>query len=528
MRQRSSNLRAAVLAAVVGLLFGGPSALLMAQDGSGTSVVSSKPGIPVVTDELKEKGTEEELSKTLGAMLALMPENLRKPENMTVDELGQLVDSAILLHQVYETRFPNGAGRASWLPGIARLYVVNNTRYFVALSAAFKEQTGRSMTPEEAKAQRSAYWDRVIALISEALEGDQEPGPGNEALLATKGQAAWFAQLYGRAIETYELLLGRYPESDRRSEYLLAFLNAHLSARDYGTAVKLCDQFLAEFPRNDLAPHVYQLKAKGLLEAGRAQSVLDWWIECLPTLEAAAQGRAIEVGDGSFTFSGEPRKAFRRYADEGYFMLGFLRGYLGDLEGARVAFEDALVKLNELQEQGKLDPRSQVFRGRTDKVNIAYLTLVGEESPQFDLGEWIDGVPHDTASENGNVQILAFLPYENPRYYDFLQFLQQLYTQHWTDGLRVTWVADPKGFNDTSSQVGRVATQRTNLGLGYPTGLETQRGWPNFQKFQASVGGGTLIVVDRSGKVVWYKMDPTYRDENLVKGIVGKLLAEKP
>ena len=37
-----------------------------------------------------------------------------------------------------------------------------------------------------------------------------------------------------------------------------------------------------------------------------------------------------------------------------------------------------------------------------------------------------------------------------------------------------------------------------------------------------------MIVADRSGKVVWYKMDPTYRDENLVKRLVRRLLDEQP
>ena len=42
---------------------------------------------------------------------------------------------------------------------------------------------------------------------------------------------------------------------------------------------------------------------------------------------------------------------------------------------------------------------------------------------------------------------------------------------------------------------------------------------------KSELSGGSLVVIDRAGQVAWYKMDPTYRDENLLAGLVERLLA---
>ena len=495
---------------------------------TATPAAEKKAGfvMPEVSEQLMQSGSEAEISAKLVELISLMPESLRSPEGMTIDQLHTLVDTAIALSRVHEQRFPEGEGRKTWIAGVARLYVVNNTRFFVSLANAFKEQTGRNMTQEEMVAQRGAYWDLVIGKLHEALAVHTEKSPENLQLLATLGQACWFSQRYPEAIGAYQKLLNDYPESERRAEFTLALLNAHLSGRSYDVALRHCDDFLKQFPIDELAPHVYQLKAKALLEAGRAREALVWWQTVIPRLLAGATGMPVQVGETTHIFEGEARKSFRRYADEGLFMIGFLHGYLGEFEKAREAFERALADLNE-QGDG-IDPRSAVFRSRTEKVYEAYMTLVEKEVPNFDIEFWLDSIPFDTAQEQGNVQVLAFLPYENPRYYEFLAILQNLYTDHWHEGLRITWLADPKGFNDTAGQIPRLSAQRESVALGFPIGLETERGWPNFRKFQASVGGGTLIVVNRAGEVVWYKMDPTYRDENLVKGLVRRLLDETP
>ncbi len=483
--------------------------------------------VPQVSDEFIQTASEADMVPKILALHKMLPEDLRKPATMTIEQLHGLVDTTLALSDSYLKRFPSGEGRKTVLPAVCKLWVINNTRYFVAVNDRYKSQNGTTMQMPQMMQVRAQYWDMVLTLIDEAIHLNPE-GRVHEELLTLQGQASWFGQRFDKAIESYKEVLAKYPNSPKNSENLLALLNSYLTSRNYDMAVRIADRFLREYPRDLLVPHVYQLKAKALLEGGRAQEALVWWLQSAGFLADAAAGRPVIVGDETYIFPSVARQSFRRYSDESGFMIGFLHGYLGDFEAARLAFADALEKLMDLQAKNAIDPRSQVFLGRTDKVHNAYLTFVGNPTPSYDITTWLDDLPIDPVAENGNVVVLIFAPYENARYDEFLTISQKLYVDHWHEGLRVGWISDPKGFSDLPSQIGRLSAQRNRLELTFPIGLESEKGWPNYKKYQASVGGGTLVVVGRDGKVAWYKMDPTYRDENLIKNMVRRLLDQAP
>ncbi len=477
------------------------------------------------SSEFRNNATEEELAARILTLRGMLPTDLRRPKGMTVDQLHALVDETLSLGELYLTRFPEGKTRKEVLPAVARLWVVNNTRYFVALSQKYRENdpNNQSMPKERMAEIRRLYWGKVAGIIAEALQLNTE-GETHEEMLRLQGQSSWFANNFDDAIVAYKKLIEQYPDSPKASEDLLALLNSHISARKHEIAVRLADRFLQTYPRDDLVPHVYQLKAKALLEAGRAREALAWWLSIGDTLSRAAAGQPVEINGEPYVWQKSAREAFQRYLDERRFMIGFLQGWLGDFEDARNSFANALEALNDIQDKGTLDPRSQVFQSRTDRVLQAYLSLVGEIMPELTIDTWLDDVPLDPKAEEGNVVVLLFAPYENARYEEFQQILQRLYQDHWHEGLRVGWIADPKGFSKFPDQVERINRHRNRLALTYPIGLETERDWPTFRRCLASVGGGSLLVVDRSGRVVWYKMDPTFRDENLIGGLVTRLL----
>ena len=484
---------------------------------------SSKFDIPKVTGEFLANSTEPELASKILELRQLLPEDLRKPANMSIEQLHKLVDQTLLMSERYIVRFPEGDGRKSVLPAFAKLMVVNNSRFFMVSNERWKQQNNGEPMPDEArKALRARYFDRVLTVVEEAIRLNPE-GKLNEELWTIRGQANWFAGRFDGAIESYQKVLALYPTSPKAAENLLALLNAYLTSRQYDQSLNLANQFLSTYPKHELVSHVYQLKAKALYEAGRPEDALAWWLSCQRFLHLAGTG-SVKIGEETVAFDPPVRQSFRRYYDEALFMTGFFKGYLGDLEGAREAFSKAVQHMMDQQAMNMLDPRSQVFLGRADKVHNAYLSLVGFPVPPLNISMWLDEVPSQPQAEEGNVSVIILAPYENPRYDETQTTTHELYTPHWHEGLRVTWVADPKGFADVPGQEPRLRSQRDRLGLTFPVGMETERGWPNFIDYQASVGGGTLVVVDKQGKVAWYKMDPTFRDGNLLRKLVRRLL----
>ena len=336
--------------------------------------------VPTLTTELKEQSSESEMAAKILEWRAMLPGDLRKPASMSIEQLHSLVDNTIALSEVYRKRFPEGPARKRVLPAVCKLWVINNTRYFVSVSNVYKEQNGEQMPLELMKQVRAQYWDMVLTLIDEAIALNPE-GSLHEELLTLKGQGSWFGQRYDNAVLAYKEVIEKYPNSPKASENLLALLNAYLTGRKFDQSIVIANQFLQKYPRDVLVPHVYQLKAKALLEGGRAQEALAWWLQSSGFLADAAAGRPVKIGEQNFVYPAEARQSFRRYADECGFMIGFLHGYLGNYEEARKAFESSLVGLNDLQAQNAIDPRSQVFLGRTDKVNTAYLTFVEKPAP---------------------------------------------------------------------------------------------------------------------------------------------------
>lgn len=482
-------------------------------------------------DRTADGADEAEIAAKILELSARVPENVRQPGNMTMPELHALVDEILTLGEDYLRRFPEGASRKDVIPPVARLWVVNNTRYFVGYSREYEEQTNQRADHAHMAEVRAQYFERVFALLDEGLRFHPEKGPVNQELLRLLGQASQFGQEYEQSIEAFETLLQRYPEDPRAAENLLALLSVTLSARRYEEATTIADRFLAKYPMDELASHVYQLKAKGLMEGGEIRRCLDWWLESGEIMQKAAAGTPVTIDGEEHVWSPEAQQAFQRYLDERWFMIGYLQGALGDLASARESLEKALLELLEAQKKGTMGQRSQVFLSRTDKVHSAYLNFVGKPVPEMTIDRWLDDVGYDPQQEIGQVQLMLFVPFENPRYTEMLQIAQRLYRDRWSDGLRVVRICGPKGISDLDGSMARVAAERKTLGLSFPIGIDVDPlsktdKWPTHARFNASSAGGTMVVVDRAGDVAWFKLDPTWRDEKVLGKVLDRLLAE--
>lgn len=472
-----------------------------------------------------EKTAEEaELANKVLELMALVPEDVRKPAGLSIEELHQLVDDLLRLGKAYLERFPEGSARREMLFPVARTLILNHSRAMLAESQRIERETGRTPELGAIERVRKKYFEDVIRIVDQGI-AEFPDGERHREFWKLRGTATFFSQRYAESAEAYRIVLARFPDDPKTPESLIALLNAYLHDRKYDEALVVADQFIQRFPRDDLLPHVLQLKAKGLTEAGRAEDALAWWLSIGDLLKKGAAGDPVELADGPHRWTGEAQAAFQRYLDESRFMIGYLHFVQGRYEEARAALEDAMVELTQLQSQSRIDPRSQVFLDRTRKTLEVIVQLVSNPAPELTISHWLDDVPLDPRAELGNVVVLLFAPFENPRYEDVQGTLQALTAELWPEGLRVGWIADPKGFNDIPSKLARLDVQRRRLGLSYPVGVESELEWPNFRRFQASVGGASIVLLDRAGKIAWFDLDPTFRAERLMRQVIDRLLA---
>ena len=476
---------------------------------------------------LAREGDEAALSSAIVERISKIPENVRKPEKMTVKELQVLVDETLVLGDAYLDRFKKGEHRQQVLPGVARLWVLNNTRYLVNASQAYREKTGENATSAWRANTRKVYFARAFAMIEEALGGVGEDAEMNLTLHKLKGQALWFANNYSEAIGQYRLVLALRPEDGEADQTLCALVNAQLKNGDRSDSVASADLFFENHPTSNLLPHVLYLRGKALVEAGRAKEALGYWHSITETIRAGAAGEKVTILGEEYQLDAETIPDFKRYHEEMSFAIGFLEFAMGNYDGAERSLREEIEMLQESQANNSISNVGQVFLNRTEKVYDSLVRLYGKPAPDLDLGDgWIDGVSLDPMHERGNVVVLLFGPFGNNRYEPILRQLGRLYQAKWHEGLRIAWVTVPKGRRDLPRQMNEVHREARRLGLGFPVGLDLLEGWPVHDAYNASVGGATLVVIDRAGNYSWYKMDPTQRDASLLEQVLDRLLGE--
>ncbi|MFQ5654947.1 MAG: hypothetical protein ACE5GW_09480, partial [Planctomycetota bacterium] len=440
---------------------------------------------------------------------------------------GRSPASSILSHcEIYGTRFEKGEHRAQVLLRFARLLVINNTRFFVDKGKEYHEDTGIRPSAELRANWRARYFQRVHTIIDEAV-ALKPPRADLAELNKLKGQCYWFSQMYPEAIAQYRKTLKEFPEDKEKDVTLCALINAHLRKGEYDEVARLSDEFLRQFPRSDLAPHAYGLKGKALTEGGKTSQALSFWRGCEETVRQAALGIPVRIGEETYVYPQKVRRVFQSYLDQLYFHQAFLAYVQGDSASALKALDREIDHLNKQLEKNLLSQAGKVFLDRSQMVRETLTTLQGRPAPSLDLGDgWLDGVALDLPSEKGNVIALLFAPYESDRWDRFLPILQGVYEEKWPEGLRVGWIATPKGRRDLPLQVERLRASHDRIGLSFPVGFDLAKEWTVYRAYNAAVGGATLVIIDRRGNLAWYKMDPTHRDAQIMRRVIDRLLEE--
>lgn len=491
---------------------------------AGTGEIEFRETVSQDGDVSQQKLTEKEAAMQIISVEGRIPEDVRKPVGMTLRELQDLTDQTLVRGEKYLLEYPQGEFRSEVIPVLCRLYLMNSSRTFIDSTRLYKERTGTSPDPAWIKVLRSNYFTRVLGHLEEALASTDE-GEIDCKLVRLKADTFWHSQQYSRAIAQYRLLVKSCSSVGDLDVVRCALLNSQLRAHDHAGAVSTADSFLANHSDSELLPHVLHLRGKALMEAGRLLDALAWWKSIEDVIHAAAKGAPVVLGGEPVPISAKTRADFQRYHEEINFTLGFIEFALGEYRSAEQSFREEKELLLERQSENLITNVGQVYVNRTDRVYDSLVRLAGKPSPPLDLGDgWIADVSLDPIQEQGNVVLLLFAPYENVRYRDVLKKLQELYNAHWHEGLRVAWIALPKGQNDLPGQLAKLTRDASQKGLAFPVGLELDRDYSNYRAYNCAVGGGTLVAIDRSGNFCWYKMDPTFRDDSIISVVARRLL----
>lgn len=491
---------------------------------AGTGEIEFRETVSQDGDVAQQKLTEKEAAMQIISVEARIPEDVRKPVGMTLRELQDLTDQTLARGEKYLLEYPQGEFRSEVIPVLCRLYLMNSSRTFIDSTRLYKERTGTSPDPAWIKVLRSNYFTRVLGHLEEALASTDE-GEINCKLVRLKADTFWHSQQYSRAIAQYRLLVKSCSSVGDLDVVRCALLNSQLRDHDHSGAVSTADAFLENHSDSELLPHVLHLRGKALMEAGRLLDALAWWKSIEDVIHDAAMGAPVVLGGSPVPISAKTRADFQRYHEEINFTLGFIEFALGEYRSAEQSFREEKELLLERQSENLITNVGQVYINRTDRVYDSLVRLAGKPSPPLDLGDgWIADVSLDPIQEQGNVVLLLFAPYENVRYRDVLKKLQELYNAHWHEGLRVAWIALPKGQNDLPGQLAKLTRDASQKGLAFPVGLELDRDYSNYRAYNCAVGGGTLVAIDRSGNFCWYKMDPTFRDDSIISVVARRLL----
>ncbi len=478
-------------------------------------------------DETEKTAVDREKEQALAiiGVEARIPDDVRKPIGMTLEELQQLTDRTIVEGEAFLAEFPVSEYRTAVITVLCRLYLLNSNRTFIDSTRLYKERNGKDPESSWIQVLRRNYFARIQAHLKEAISAIPEGEAINCRLVRLKADSFWHSQQYAKAIGQYRILIDQCGSLEDLDVVRCALLNSQLRDHDHSGAVSTADSFLAHHLESELLPHVLHLRGKALLEAGRLLDALHWWRSVEDVIHSAAEGRPVVLGGKPVKLSVKTRGDFQRYHEEINFTLGFIEFAMGDYLAAEQSFREEQELLITRQGENRITNVGQVYINRTERVYDTLVRLVGKPAPSLDLGDgWISNVSLDPIQEQGNVVLLLFAPYNNARYRDTINNLQQLYVTHWHEGLRVGWVAIPKGRNDLSGQLDSLTVEAGSMGLAFPVGMEMDKGYGNYKAYNAAVGGGTLVAIDRAGNLSWYKMDPTFRDESIISIVARRLL----
>ena len=442
----------------------------------------------------------------------------------TVREIDHDVRRAIRLAE----RFLEVCKDSSELPWV-KAYLA---RDFLTRDGQFFNETKTKLPlaeTDEILEMRAEYRRRIEKLAKEARDASAPKSQARAIALGALADVAFFNSDYAVARKYSKELLKVFPDDPNRSKFVSDVGKSYFSERKYEEAVVYLTDAVAKY-RDD--PHVvvyHSLLVDALHAAGDMEGMQD---VCTDVREGYRSRMEI-------TKSPHLRGGYEQWWLMSGFWIGFACYALGDVEGARDAWNDAKELIEsyefELKQQEKELPNVVriVKQFRIDDHLLFQKYFQGlEPTIDFDDIEWVTKARPMLRDLRGKVVVVLFRQPDNKRVAGLLQDLDGMVKEN-SDVVGITL-----GFySPRISDVRRYEKQQkmfedlASLGVDdLPAGFDGTAGPPKqsiFRKLHATVGTPTLIVFDRRGRFAWYRVDPHDFDRAVLKRVVDRLLNEK-
>lgn len=470
------------------------------------------------------KSTCRELLARLDALLEKFPEDLRKSK-LDAREVPAMGDEIMGLCAEYLRECPTTERASAVRYQLARFSTMNLQRYLVLAANEAESRAGRPLSADAIEDLRRQYVDRVLEDLRVAEAGTASPEL-RKNIANCRGSLYYLANDFARSVSVYEQMLVDHPDAPDTDRILTSLVGALEATRQFPRIVEICDRFLEHHLSSPYTPHIIDYKGKMLLYCGDLERAVEHFQAYLPVLMRAYGG--LPIGENAVQFAPEDRKDFETYIDRFPFQLALAQYALGAVEDAHRTLRSSVERLQAKAQRNALGQVGQVFLGRSQQLLAVVESLHGRPAPQLgDTVKWI-GDSLDLETERGNVVLLLFFPYDNPRSEEYLQAVQSFVERHRSDGVAAAWIVHPKGKRNFPGQVERVAENRARLGLTMPVGLiEAESIPPSIcRDYHVGFPTPTCVVLDRAGRVAWYKDDPTFRDFEISNRVVRRILAE--
>lgn len=435
--------------------------------------------------------------------------------------------------------------QAAWVRAtLGRDYIIRAARFQNDVKKEVTEQT-KGLPPHEAseeidrvvRAEVQAYVARIRKLAEEALAVAPKGSETRQLALMLLADVAEKEGFWEGSIQASRQVLAEFPDCRYRPKIITDVGKILLyGLGHFDEAAKWATEASEKY-RDDVEWVDYM---KLRYEALEALGDLEGMLPVLATIQREYPARAESTSRPYYALQYK-----QEWATSG-FWIGFVRYALGDIPGARLAFEECVATIDawqtQLTAQGKnLPPVPQIFRDLRAKDILYFLdeyqgkdprvgeTCVGKAA-SVDLVsgvEWVTGAPITFPAARGKVFAVLFRRQADRRSQSTVEEVAGIVRgRSNVAGAMLAPLQSVLSADEKMQRREALRAEMTELGVELPAGFDTTPNSCIFRSLHATVGTASFIVYDKNGRPVWYLFDPRPLDRALIRRVLERLASE--
>ena len=447
-----------------------------------------------------------------------IPEDLRSLQTKQANQLATLVEKAVVDCEKY-------LADCTTDPAAAEVHFYQ-AKFLQVLSSRVRTQVineiaakGDKFTTGELDRKMGPFYRRIASHAVKATDGLARESRLKPQAIEIRAWSHTLLKETRKAKEDYLLFLKTYPASPR-STVLTAALGRVLSTLgEYDAGIKLIEEKMADPEANRSAdfPTLGETRWKLYEAKGDPEGLL---------LSAEKVLKDYRPRIKSDQHSPQTKEAYARYLAFNGFRKGYALMALGRLDEARVAFDEHLNEINQLQEALEkkglsLKPAISIYRQRSENAQgFLDKTSLRQAPADFDLGEmWVTEKKTRLANSNGKVIGLLFRGTDDTRSATFMNNIAQFASED--NDIELVSVHFFKSARNVDEQLDGLRHELAGMGYSAAAGFDPDlKDKGLFRAWGVYVGSATFLIIDKQGQPVWFQQDPRTRDSNLVKSIL--------